>query len=252
MELFSPLHNTTIMNDLDSLLADIGIEDDDDTSSSFKPTTQSYQSTYQNNNNNNNNNNTTTTSNNNTNHQDSYTKSNNEYKSEQSTYTKKSHLDPLDDLLSFCEEDDDEMPSSKSSNQNNYSTSSSHRSKPINSMSKHSISNSENGGNSGSSQILIGGSNCKLNNTPSKFGNIINDRLLCTKCMCEVVRFADYHWDKDVDYMFFRNFWPEPERLGPKLKSRTAWAAYCCQCSWTSVRDIEEVKRDLKWVVPKN
>jgi hypothetical protein len=70
------------------------------------------------------------------------------------------------------------------------------------------------------------------------------------KCMCEVVRFENYHWEKDVDYMFFRNYWPEPERLSPKLQPKRGYAAYCCQCCWTSVRDIEAVGHDLKWVQP--
>jgi len=170
-------------------------------------------------------------------------------------------LDPLDDLLSLTEDTMDSPPpqrnngnnSGNNNARNDYGNSHNnvprYRSSayPTNSMS--SSSNSSGGGSTGA-QVLLGGSECTLGPQASKFSSIATNRLLCLKCMCEVVRFENYHWEKDVDYMFFRNYWPEPERLSPKLQPKRGYAAYCCQCCWTSVRDIEAVGHDLKWVQP--
>ncbi len=103
------------------------------------------------------------------------------------------------------------------------------------------------GRGSSNSEVLLGGSKCVLGATPSKFRNIVNDQLLCLKCMCEVVRFADFQWADDVDYMFFRNYWPEPERLLPKMIARKGCAAYCCQCSWKTVDAVTVLPAELRW-----
>ena len=180
--------------------------------------------------------------------------SNNNYASDNNNHHSNSNnraarsVDPLDDLLSLTEETVDSTPAyryngSSSSTTTTASTARpSYRSSayPTNSMRKDTSNGSSNGSSNGA-QVLLGGSSCKLGANASKFSSIATDRLLCLKCMCEVVRFADYHWDDDVDYMFFRNYWPEPERLSPKLKPRKGYAAYCCQCCWTSVREIAAV-----------
>ena len=57
-----------------------------------------------------------------------------------------------------------------------------------------------------------------LGDEPSKFRRVVNDHLLCLKCMCEVVRFENVVWTKDADYIFFRNFWPDGDRLCEKMK----------------------------------
>ena len=256
--------NNVKMNDLDALLAEV--EDTvsggggGDRSTSARETQQHYSST---------------TSYRNTYSDRSYTSSSSKVddewhkESDDSTYGRGGRssatssgrsIDPLDDLLSLTEDADEDSPQSRGrgSGGSSYSkpsySSSSYSACPVNSMvtiagSRGVGGDGEGGGRrGGSTQILLGGSNCKLGEHASKFGNIVNNRLLCLKCMCEVVRFADYHWADDVDYMFFRNYWPEvPNALGPKLKPRKGYAAYCCQCSWTSVRDIVEVDRDLKW-----
>ena len=64
--------------------------------------------------------------------------------------------------------------------------------------------------------VLLGGTNCSLGPEPSKFRKIVNNHLLCTKCMCEVVRFENVEWGKDADYIFFRNYWPDADRLCEK------------------------------------
>ena len=38
------------------------------------------------------------------------------------------------------------------------------------------------------------------------------DNLRCTKCDFEVVRVADRRWKDDVEYLFFRNFYPNLEK----------------------------------------
>jgi hypothetical protein len=115
---------------------------------------------------------------------------------------------------------------------------------PVNSMRKVSGGG---GGGGVNKEVLLGGSDCSMGSTPSTFRKIVNDQLLCLKCMCAVVRFADYKWDDTVDYMYFRNFWPEPERLSPKMQKRHGYAAYCCQCSWHSSQGVEHLPPDLRW-----
>lgn len=43
------------------------------------------------------------------------------------------------------------------------------------------------------------------------------DNLRCTKCDFEVLRISDRRWKDDVEYLFFRNFYPNLEKLQPKL-----------------------------------
>lgn len=45
----------------------------------------------------------------------------------------------------------------------------------------------------------------------------------------------DHRWAADADYMFFRNFMPNVERLQEKLRPADGMCAYACQCSWTTV-----------------
>lgn len=101
--------------------------------------------------------------------------------------------------------------------------------------------------------VLLGGTACTLGGEPSKFRRVINDHLLCLKCMCEVVRFENMAWESDVAYIFFRNYWPEGEKLASKMRKVEGSAAYCCQCSWTSVSNVKEIARgdeSLKWKTP--
>ena len=143
----------------------------------------------------------------------------------------------LDDLLSLTDSLDDNSsgPSGRASGRFSHDSLSR---LPVNSMRKGS---GDGGGTN--KEVMLGGSDCSMGSNPSKFRKVVNDRLLCLKCMCEVVRFVDYKWDDSVDYMFFRNFWPEPERLSPKMRKSRGFAAYCCQCSWHSSQGVEHLPR---------
>ena len=156
----------------------------------------------------------------------------------------------LDDLLSLTESLGDDHSDGVTSTSHSGARHTSHsgaRSRlPVNSMREASSSSTRDSGNV-SKEVLLGGSECSLGSNPSKFRKVVNDELLCLKCMCEVVRFADYKWDDSVDYMFFRNFWPEPERLVEKMQMRRGYAAYCCQCSWHSSQGIEHIQPHLRW-----
>ena len=165
----------------------------------------------------------------------------------------------LDDLLSLTESIGDESSGDGPSSFNKFTRASSSRSHdghygggyvsgavsrlPVNTMRKASSGI----GGGMSKEVLLGGSDCSLGPDPSKFRKIVNDQLLCLKCMCEVVRFADYKWDHSVDYMFFRNFWPEPERLRTKMLKCHSYAAYCCQCCWYSAKGVEHLPATLRW-----
>lgn len=59
--------------------------------------------------------------------------------------------------------------------------------------------------------------------------------LRCTDCCFGVSSFADAAWAADVDYLFFRNAFPDATRLAPKLEPRRGATAYACQCTWRSL-----------------
>lgn len=73
------------------------------------------------------------------------------------------------------------------------------------------------------------------------------DHLRCTACDFEVMKFDHKIWNTEnsdsissgddciVDYMFFRNFFPNRERLDTRTHIFQNAASYCCQCSWISL-----------------
>lgn len=81
------------------------------------------------------------------------------------------------------------------------------------------------------------------------------DKLRCTSCDFSVVILNDYEWQKDCDYLFFRNNIPDFDKLKSKLTRRRGCCAYACQCSWRSVVQLTEVwsgDSQLKWVCGKH
>eukprot|EP01083_Nonionella_stella_P030486 83546_1 len=76
--------------------------------------------------------------------------------------------------------------------------------------------------------------------------------LRCIKCDHEVIRIHDNTWSGDVNYLFFRNNYPELRKMSAKLIASKYSAAYACQCSWESVKSNETLNvagiADMKWV----
>jgi hypothetical protein len=60
--------------------------------------------------------------------------------------------------------------------------------------------------------------------------------LLCTSCDQPVLSLRGQAWRDDVvDYLFFRNHYPDETRLRAGLQRDATAAAYACQCSWQSI-----------------
>ena len=58
------------------------------------------------------------------------------------------------------------------------------------------------------------------------------DRIRCSKCDFNVVRFIDTAWSERCDYLFFRNFFPDAEKLRANMESkRGAFQPYVTLCS---------------------
>lgn len=60
----------------------------------------------------------------------------------------------------------------------------------------------------------------------------------CTACDFAVLQFrlpGGAQWARDVDYMVFRNDYPDTIRLTQRLVTALGGVAYCCQCSWVSM-----------------
>lgn len=168
----------------------------------------------------------------------------------------------LDDLLGMTEN-----LSAKDSKQNKYNSKRGFAKRrfhggpiPVNTLRRRSSekqygqgNQSRSSGSSSDSVVLLGGTACTLGDEPSKFRRVVNDHLLCLKCMCEVVRFENVVWTKDADYIFFRNFWPDGDRLCEKMKPQEGFAAYCCQCCWANADEVQPIEHfscangNLKW-----
>lgn len=72
----------------------------------------------------------------------------------------------------------------------------------------------------------------------------------CIGCDFQVLVCEDCVWTEEVDYMFFRNNYPNIERLRRCLVPQEGCRAYCCQCSWKSARSVsslQEVADGLRW-----
>jgi hypothetical protein len=72
----------------------------------------------------------------------------------------------------------------------------------------------------------------------------------CTGCDFQVLRIENYIWGTGVEYMFFRNNYPNVQKMRPQLVPRKDCCAYCCQCSWKSAEaaaPLEDVAAGLRW-----
>jgi len=72
----------------------------------------------------------------------------------------------------------------------------------------------------------------------------------CTACDFQVLRIDNSVWGDGVEYMFFRNNYPNVQKLRPKLVQQKDCCAYCCQCSWKSAESaapLADVAEGLRW-----
>jgi len=72
----------------------------------------------------------------------------------------------------------------------------------------------------------------------------------CTKCDFQVLRINNNIWGDAVEYMFFRNNYPNVQKLRPQTVPRKDCCAYCCQCSWKSAESaapLADVAEGLRW-----
>eukprot|EP00794_Sanderia_malayensis_P018761 gene18761-20652_t len=76
------------------------------------------------------------------------------------------------------------------------------------------------------------------------------DRLHCTSCDNKVVSFDNFLWYKDCDYLFFRNNYPDFDKMKVYLMPSRGSRAYCCQCHWMTVNDQIKISDhpEFKWI----
>lgn len=60
--------------------------------------------------------------------------------------------------------------------------------------------------------------------------------LRCMKCDFLVIHFENAKWSDAADYLFFRNFHPNRDKLKSRLLLKLNHLASCCQCTWRSVK----------------
>jgi hypothetical protein len=93
------------------------------------------------------------------------------------------------------------------------------------------------GGDAGKCTYLcLGASEAPLGSTRSLASRKACPSMRCTACDFAVQAFrTSVTWERGADYLFFRNVFPDREKLGKCLQASSGAAAYCCQCSWVSV-----------------
>lgn len=72
----------------------------------------------------------------------------------------------------------------------------------------------------------------------------------CTNCDRRVNFFKGFYFAKDCDYLFFRNYSLDTEKIKQKLIKDTNFGVYYCQCSWISLDKTVNIANEpqLKWV----
>jgi len=59
--------------------------------------------------------------------------------------------------------------------------------------------------------------------------------LRCMKCDFAIVHFEGSAWTDAADYLFFRNFHPNRDKLKSRLLTKNNHLASCCQCKWRTI-----------------
>jgi hypothetical protein len=108
---------------------------------------------------------------------------------------------------------------------------------------------------SGARITTLGGDGVRVGRTGSLSFKVASERVRCLHCDFIVERWSGQRWCDEADYMFFRNAAPSRERMAAKLEPNRGFAAYACQCSWVSVKDLVAIRlgdtvdgKALKWV----
>lgn len=74
----------------------------------------------------------------------------------------------------------------------------------------------------------------------------------CTACDSQILKIRDGIWSGDVEYMYFRNLYPNIGKLRQKVVVKRGCEAFCCQCSWRSAEvdaRLEDVADGLRWSI---
>ncbi|KAL8619541.1 hypothetical protein ACOMHN_011892 [Nucella lapillus] len=95
--------------------------------------------------------------------------------------------------------------------------------------------------------IFLGGSNYATG-LGTSISERACDQLRCTACDFRVCLFDNFKWASDTNYLFLRNNVPNFAKLKPKLSPSKGQRAYCCQCSWRTIKDLTPLEDpELKW-----
>ena len=104
------------------------------------------------------------------------------------------------------------------------------------------------------SRVHVGGPSVPRGLKASAFSKCVCSNLMCINCNFKVIFFNHKQWSESgtvvmsftasslqfiilVDYMFFRNNFPNESKLSTMTSANDENTAYCCQCSWIQVKD---------------
>lgn len=63
--------------------------------------------------------------------------------------------------------------------------------------------------------------------------------LICVSCDHKVIRFPNYKWSPNTDYLFLRNNYPDT--VEQNLIPAPGRCAYCCQCTFCDETDVKHL-----------
>lgn len=66
------------------------------------------------------------------------------------------------------------------------------------------------------------------------------NKLMCTKCDIDVKIFIGFYWENNVDYIFFRSYYDDIDKLKLKLIKSANHISYSCQCQWLTLNEEEK------------
>lgn len=77
--------------------------------------------------------------------------------------------------------------------------------------------------------VYVGGPNLQAGMTRNMSEPRFCSNLICVSCDHKVIRFPNYHWNAETDYLFLRNNYPDT--VQKNLVPFPGSCAYCCQCT---------------------